>query len=241
MGPAPLLPHGKYPSKSKETISAEDLSSPPDTSCLPATANKTSEPPLSWEPSTPTNQRSVFLDNSLAIHNGTPTWWITITPSLPFLHKLMSLTQMSLSSQLPPKNTQVVWMLSSPDGEWPTQTSTDSQPNFNLLKLTWYLLKTAKLTGDHAESPTVCNASEETASTADAWETLAVHLSSLTQMMVSPTWLETPPSEPQTASPPPQECGPRTLLSRTGSTASSLPNFSLFQKLIFFHIHPSYE
>merc|ERR1712136_230947 len=189
MGPAPLLPHGKYPSKSKETISAEDLSSPPDTSCLPATANKTSEPPLSWEPSTPTNQRSVFLDNSLAIHNGTPTWWITITPSLPFLHKLMSLTQMSLSSQLPPKNTQVVWMLSS----------------------------------------------------ADAWETLAVHLSSLTQMMVSPTWLETPPSEPQTAPPPPQECGPRTLLSRIGSTASSLPNFSLFQKLIFFHIHHSYE
>merc|ERR1712126_273022 len=104
---------------------------------------------------------------------------------------------------------------------------TDSQPNFNLLKLTWYLLKTAKLTGVHAESPTVCNASEETASTADAWETLAAHLSSLTQMMVSPTWLETPPSELQTAPLPPQECGPRTLLSRTGSTASSLPNFLL--------------
>merc|ERR1719153_326631 len=76
-----------------------------------------------------------------------------------------------------------------------------------------------------AESPTVCNVSEVTASTADAWETLAVHSSSLTQMMVSPTWLETPPSEPQIAPPPPQECGPRTLLSRTGSTASSLPNF----------------
>merc|ERR1712136_572928 len=80
-----------------------------------------------------------------------------------------------------------------------------------------------------------CKASEETASTADAWETLAVHLSSLTQMMVSPTWLETPPSEPQTAPPPPQECGPRTLLSRIGSTASSLPNFSLFQTLIFLY------
>merc|ERR1711872_123944 len=102
-----------------------------------------------------------------------------------------------------------------------TQTLTDSQPNFNLLKLTWFLLKTAKLSGDHAESPTVCNVSEETASTADAWETLAVHSSALTQMM------ESPPSEPQTAPPPPQECGPRTLLSRTGSTASSLPNFSL--------------
>merc|ERR1712136_54231 len=115
----------------------------------------------------------------------------------------------------------------------PTQTSTDSQPNFNLLKLTWYLLKTAKLTGDHAESPTVCNASEETASTADAWVIPAVHLSSLTQMMVSLTWLETPPSEPQTAPLPPQECGPRTLLSRTGSTASSLPNFSLSNVVIF--------
>merc|ERR1712126_495123 len=68
-----LLPHGKYPSKSQEAISAEDHSSPPDTSCLPATADNNSEPPLSWEPSTPTNQRSVSRDNSLAIHNGTPT------------------------------------------------------------------------------------------------------------------------------------------------------------------------
>merc|ERR1712136_552005 len=36
----PLLPHGKSPSKSQEAISAEDPSSPLDSSCLPATANK---------------------------------------------------------------------------------------------------------------------------------------------------------------------------------------------------------
>merc|ERR1712136_592941 len=36
----PLLPHGKSPSKSQEAISVEDPSSPPDSSCLLATANK---------------------------------------------------------------------------------------------------------------------------------------------------------------------------------------------------------
>merc|ERR1712136_355506 len=115
-----------------------------------------------------------------------------------------------------------------------------TNPNINRLPTQLQLAETnlvsaedCKAYWDHAESPIVCNASEETASTADAWEILAVHLSSLTQMMVSPTWLETPPSEPQTAPLPPRECGPRTLLSRTGSTASSLPNFSLSNVFIF--------
>merc|ERR1712142_878681 len=92
----------------------------------------------------------------------------------------------------------------------------------------------ANPTGEPVESATVCNASETLESTADAWETLAVHLSSSTQMMVSPTWSETPPSVPQTAPQPPQECGPRTLSSKTGSSHSSLPNsflaIFLFQK-----------
>merc|ERR1712105_221135 len=107
------------------------------------------------------------------------------------------------------------------------------QPNSNWLIPSWSVLLNANPTGDKPESPTVCNALETQESTADVWETLAVHLSSSTQMMVSPTWLETPLSVPQTAPQPPQECGPRTS-SRTGSNHSSLPNsflaIFLFQK-----------
>merc|ERR1712168_1092867 len=119
----------------------------------------------------------------------------------------------------------------------PTHTSTNSQPNFNSLILSWSVMLTAKLTGDKPESPTECNALEPTESTADAWETLAVHLSLLTQMMVSLTWLETPLSVPQTAAQKPQECGPRTSSSRTGSKNSSLPNFFI---AIFFGLNSFY-
>merc|ERR1712136_539952 len=55
---SPLLPHGKSPSKNKEVISAEDPLSLPDSSCLPATANKPSELKLLWEPSTTKTQSS---------------------------------------------------------------------------------------------------------------------------------------------------------------------------------------
>merc|ERR1712179_548098 len=94
-------------------------------------------------------------------------------------------------------------------------------------------------TGEPVESATVCNASETQESTADAWETLAVRLSSSTQMMVSPTWLETPLSVLQTAPSTPQESGPRTSSSRTGSKESSLPNFffsvvMLYRNVILF-------
>merc|ERR1712168_211739 len=120
----------------------------------------------------------------------------------------------------------------------PTHTSTNSQPNFNSLILSWLVMLTAKLTGDKPESPTECNALELTESTADAWEIPAVHLSSLTQMMVSLTWSETLLSVPQTAAQRPQECGPRTSLSRTGSKISSLPNLfiAIFYRIILFYI-----
>merc|ERR1712212_1196712 len=103
-------------------------------------------------------------------------------------------------------------------------TFTNSQTNSNWLIPSWSAIPNANPTGEPVESPTVCNALETQESTADAWETLAVHLSSSTQMMVSPTWLETPPSVPQTTPSTPQESGPRTSSSRTGSRESSLPN-----------------
>merc|ERR1712136_443038 len=85
----PLLPHGKSPSKSQEAISAEDPSSPPDSSCLPATANKTSELMLLWEPSTTHNQSSQSEEPSPAIQN-TPLSQLltTITQSLLLLPTL---------------------------------------------------------------------------------------------------------------------------------------------------------
>merc|ERR1711872_995136 len=73
MLPLLLLPHGKYPSKRVEAISAEDPSSPLDTSCLPATANKAAQFLLLWEPSTLTNQNTLSPVHSNAIQTGTPT------------------------------------------------------------------------------------------------------------------------------------------------------------------------
>merc|ERR1712179_822503 len=99
-----LLPHGKCPSNTLDPTSAEDPSSPLDTSCLPATANKPPEPPLLWEPS-------------------------TLIPSSPSDQMPTSPTQTSPSSPLPKKNTQVVWPLKSPDGYWPTSAFTNSPTN----------------------------------------------------------------------------------------------------------------
>merc|ERR1711974_217141 len=102
----------------------------------------------------------------------------------------------------------------------------------NLLILTWGAMLNANPTGEPVESATVCNASETWESTADAWETLAVHLSSSTQMMVSLTWSETPRSVPQTAPSTPQESGPRTSSSKTGSRESS-PNLFLVVAILY--------
>merc|ERR1712179_664574 len=113
--------------------------------------------------------------------------------------------------------------------------------NSNWLIPSWSVLLNANPTGEPVESATVCNASETQESTADAWETLAVHLSSSTQMMVSLTWLETPLSVPQTAPSTPQESGPRTSSSRTGSRESSLPNllliFVIVNRILVFHFN----
>merc|ERR1711936_1133109 len=111
----------------------------------------------------------------------------------------------------------------------------------NLLIPSWSVLLNANPTGESVESATVCNASETQESTADAWETLVVHLSSSTQMMVSLTWSETPLSVPQTAPSTPLESGPRTSSSRTGSRESSLPNLFLtavilYRNVILFHL-----
>merc|ERR1712055_265186 len=103
----------------------------------------------------------------------------------------------------------------------------------NLLIPSWSVLLNANPTGEPVESATVCNASETQESTADAWETLAVHSSSSTQMMVSPTLSETPPSVPQTALSTPQESGPRTSSSRTGSRESSLPNLFIVVAILY--------
>merc|ERR1719209_2869758 len=107
------------------------------------------------------------------------------------------------------------------------------QTNSNLLIPSWLAILNANPTGEPVESPTVCNASETQETTADAWETLAVHLSSSTQMMASLTWLETPLSVPQTAPSTPQESGPRTSSSRTGSRESSLPNLFIVVAIIY--------
>merc|ERR1712136_393542 len=85
----PLLPHGKSPSKSLEAISAEDPLSLPDSSCLPATANKPSELTLLWEPSTTPTQSSQSEVPSPAIHNTQLTQLLTtITQSLLLLPTL---------------------------------------------------------------------------------------------------------------------------------------------------------
>merc|ERR1712168_1036410 len=63
-----------------------------------------------------TNQNTKCTVCSPAIQTGTPTRWITITPSLPSTLKSMSMMPILLSSQSPPKNTQLVWPPSSPDG-----------------------------------------------------------------------------------------------------------------------------
>merc|ERR1712136_193272 len=79
----PLLPHGKSPSKDQEVISAEDPSSLPDSSCLPATANKPSELKLLWELSTTQNQSTESEEVSPAIHNTQLSQLLTtITQSL---------------------------------------------------------------------------------------------------------------------------------------------------------------
>merc|ERR1712133_54469 len=79
----PLLPPGKSPSKSKEVISAEDPLSLLDSSCLLATANKTSELRLLWEPSTTKTQSSESEEVSPAIHNTQLSQLLTtITQSL---------------------------------------------------------------------------------------------------------------------------------------------------------------
>merc|ERR1712055_180029 len=85
----PLLPHGKSPSKNQEAISAEDPSSPLDSLCLLATANKPSELMLLWEPSTTKTQKSRSEVHSPAIHN-TPLSQLltTITQSLLLLPTL---------------------------------------------------------------------------------------------------------------------------------------------------------
>merc|ERR1712136_711777 len=85
----PLLLHGKSPSKSQEAISVEDPSSPPDSSCLLATANKTSELMLSWEPSTTLNQNTISEVPSPVIHNTQLSQLLTtITQSLLLLPTL---------------------------------------------------------------------------------------------------------------------------------------------------------
>merc|ERR1712055_335755 len=86
---SPLLPHGKSPSKNQEAISAEDPSSPLDSLCLLATANKPSELMLLWEPSTTKTQKSRSEVHSPAIHN-TPLSQLltTITQSLLLLPTL---------------------------------------------------------------------------------------------------------------------------------------------------------
>merc|ERR1712179_722771 len=112
-----LLPHGKCPSNTLDPTSAEDPSSPRDTSCLPATANKPPEPPLLWEPSTLTPPDNPTTVCSNAIQATPHPTMITITPSLPSNQMLTSPTQTSLLSQSPKKNTQVVWPLKSPDGD----------------------------------------------------------------------------------------------------------------------------
>merc|ERR1712126_133770 len=84
-----LLPHGKYPSKSQEAISAEDPSSPQDSLCLLATANKPSELMLLWEPSTTHNQSSQSEVHSPAIQNTQLSRLLTtITQSLLLLPTL---------------------------------------------------------------------------------------------------------------------------------------------------------
>merc|ERR1712179_517028 len=177
---------------SLDPTSAVDPSSPLDSSCLPATASKTLEPPLLWEPSTLTPPDNPTTVCSPAIQATPHPTMITITP-----------------------------------------TFTNSQTNSNLLIPSWSVPLNANPTGEPVESATVCNASETQESTADAWETLAVHLLSSTRMMASPTWLETPLSVPQTAPSTPQESGPRTSSSRTGSRESSLPNLFLVVAIIY--------
>merc|ERR1712212_852704 len=83
MSPASALPHGKYLSKSKEAISAEDLSLEPNTSCPPATADKAAVLLLLWEPlnGKKLEMPSLFTETWNAIQIGTPTRWITISQS----------------------------------------------------------------------------------------------------------------------------------------------------------------
>merc|ERR1712136_715209 len=125
---SPLLPHGKSPSKNKEVISAEDPLSLPDSSCLPATANKPSELKSLWEPSTTKTQSSESEEVSPAIHNTQLSQLLTtITQSL-LLNPTLTWTMLiSPPSPLPTKNTQLAPLLKSPDGERPTVTSTKSQ------------------------------------------------------------------------------------------------------------------
>merc|ERR1712179_756227 len=110
------LPHGKCPSKSLDPTSVVDPSSPLDSSCLPATASKTPEPPLSWEPSTliPPDNRSTVCSNAIQATPHPTT--IMITPSSPSDQMPTSPTPTSPLSLSPKKNTQVVWPLKSPDG-----------------------------------------------------------------------------------------------------------------------------
>merc|ERR1712179_461932 len=142
-------------------------------------------------------------------------------------------TVCSPAIQATPHPTMITITPSSPSNQMGTPTFTNSQTNSNLLIPSWSVPLNANPTGEPVESATVCNASETQESTADAWETLAVHLSSSTQMMVSPTWSETPLSVPQTAPSTPQESGPRTSSSRTGSRESSLPNLFLVVAIIY--------
>merc|ERR1712142_441663 len=112
-----LLLHGKCPSKSLDPTSVEDPSSPLDSSCLPATASKTLEPPSLWEPSTLTPPDNPTTVCSPAIQATPHPTTITITPFSPSNQMLTSPTPTSPLSLSPKKNTQVVWPLKSPDGD----------------------------------------------------------------------------------------------------------------------------
>merc|ERR1711909_36057 len=87
----------------------------------------------------------------------------------------------------PTRNTQLAPSLKSPDGERPTVTSTQSQPNSKLPLLHRCPKTTAQPSGDVSVSPTVCNASEEPEKTADAKEILVVHSLTKIQLMESGT------------------------------------------------------
>merc|ERR1712179_270035 len=129
----PLLLHGKYPFRNLAPTSVVDPSSPLDSSCLPATANKPSELMLLWEPPTAPTQRSLSEVPSPAIHNTPPPQALTtITQSSPLLPTSIFQTTISLPLPSPTRNTQLAPSLKSPDGERPTVTSTKSQPNSKL-------------------------------------------------------------------------------------------------------------